>query len=145
MNYSDRIYRILETELGDVGRFVLEKQCQDLNINPHKITPENLPRLSRILSGVMSRFGEDKARRVSMAINNLRACEVEEEVEEETGTCPKCKAPVQKGLKHCHSCGQKVSEQEAFLKLFSDQGASLEKKQGNIAITDISERMAKGK
>lgn len=146
MNYSAQLYRLMEEELGDVGRHVLEKQCKDLNINPDNIEGKNLPRLSRILSGIMSRFGADKAKRLSTAINALRAAELEEEVEETQDLiCPRCRNPELPHAETCSRCGAQLEEEEAAPKLFSEGAYSDEKSRTDLAVTDISARLTKRK
>ena len=89
MNYSAQVYQLMDREFGEVCRFILEKQCQDISLNPNRIEGKDLPRLSRILSGRVSKFGEERARRLGMELNNLRAAELESEDLEEQGDVPK--------------------------------------------------------
>jgi DNA-directed RNA polymerase subunit RPC12/RpoP len=131
MNFSSHLYRIMEDELGDVGKFVLEKQCKDLNIDPQSIEGDSLPRLSRILSGIMSRFGDEKARRVMMSINNLRASEQTHENIE----CPKCGTMLPSTTIMCDNCGATLEEDEDAPKLFSKDS---EADRRGVEIVDVS-------
>jgi hypothetical protein len=134
MNYSAQLYRIMEDEMGEVGRFVLEKQCKNLNIDPNRIEPHNLPRLSRILSGIMSRFGDEKARRITMAIGNLRSMHRgENDIE-----CPNCHKYTPSDAVVCGHCGTKLSEDETSPRLFADGTQDAEKVQSDIEVVDIS-------
>ena len=53
---SQRLHDIMERELGTFGHFVLKKQCNDLGIILEEINPEELPALSKALSGAMAGF-----------------------------------------------------------------------------------------
>jgi hypothetical protein len=124
----------MEDEMGEVGRFVLEKQCKNLNIDPDNIGPNNLPRLSRILSGIMSRFGDEKGRRVSMAISHLRSTERgENDIE-----CPDCHKFIPANSKTCDHCGTSLEEDESVPKLFSEETQDAEKVQSDIEVVDLS-------
>ena len=59
---SEELVNIMISELGDMGKFVLKKQCKDLNIDSNNIQPSDLPRLADGLSGSMRLFGTEKAR-----------------------------------------------------------------------------------
>ncbi len=132
----------MESEFGDVGRYVLEKQCRDLNIDPRYIEGGNLPRLSRIFSGLMSRFGDDKARRISIAINNLRAQEIEKE-EPQENTCPECATPVLVGSEKCNRCGATLIKEDTAPKLFSQETYGSKSAKGGLNIVDVSQKAAK--
>lgn len=69
----------MEREFGNVGRFVLEKHCRNLGIDPTMIEPHDLPRLARILSGLVSRFGAGRAKQVYVEINNLGATDADKD------------------------------------------------------------------
>jgi hypothetical protein len=132
MNYSAELYRIMEDEMGEVGRFVLEKQCKDLNIDPTRIEPHNLPRLQRILSGIMSRFGDEKARRVTMAIGNLKAIHRgENDIE-----CPNCHKFMPPEALECNECGKELGEDDTGPKLFADRTEGSGK--ATVEIVDVS-------
>ncbi len=77
----------MRREFGDIGGFVLEKQCSDIDIDPNSIESKDIPRLSRILAGLVSKFGDDKSNKVFIEINKLikedNAKEAKEEEEEE--------------------------------------------------------------
>ena len=106
----------MEQEFGDVGRMILEKQCADINVDPRNIKGEHLPRLSRILSGLVARYGDVKAKRVSMAINNLRIHELEEEEMLEY-TCSACNATIGPNDKSCPNCGVRFSGHDSTPKV----------------------------
>lgn len=101
----------MDREFGNVGRLVLEKQCRDLDINSNFIEPKDLARLARILSGLVSRFGNDRARRVLIEINNLIV--EDNEVEE------------------------KESDEEELPRLFYTKDFA-DKIKGNLNISDVS-------
>lgn len=142
MNYSEQLYILVERELGEVGRYVLEKQCRDLNIDPSNIEKESLPRLSRIFFGLMSRFGDDKAKRISVAINSLRAGEPEEEEPKEF-VCPLCDTPASADDNLCRNCGAKFGEDEGTPKLFSEDAGRTGRGKNELTIVDVSKRFAK--
>jgi DNA invertase Pin-like site-specific DNA recombinase len=81
--YSKKIQGIMDREFGKIGRFVLEKQCNDLGIEPNLIDAEDVPRLARRLSEVVSKFDEVRAKRVLIEIMNLVVKDTEEEGEED--------------------------------------------------------------
>lgn len=143
MNYSEQLYALMERELGSVGKHVLEKQCRDLNIDPRNIEGSNLPRLSRILSGLMSRFGADKSKKVSLAISNLRLAEMEEDQEEAKFVCPRCKRPESPYAKKCSRCGTEFEEAESMPRLFKEESYEVGGKQTGPTVVDISARATK--
>ena len=71
---SRKIYEIMAREMGHLGKFIVEKQCKDLNIDPDNIEEKDLPRVSEALKAVMSSFaGEEKAKKIAMEIKRLKA------------------------------------------------------------------------
>jgi len=142
MNYSEQLYILVERELGEVGRYVLEKQCKDLNIDPQNIEAQSLPRLSRIFFGLMSRFGDDKAKRISMAINNLKVEEAEDEELKEF-VCPLCNTLASADDNSCRKCGAKFGEDEGAPKLFSEGTERTGRAKNGLTIVDVSKRFAK--
>ncbi len=70
--YSVKIEEIMTRELGQLGKFVIKKQCRDLGIDPDNIKKEDVPKLARALGKVMMTFGgEEKAKEVEMEIRRL--------------------------------------------------------------------------
>ena len=59
---SKELIKIMESELGEMGPFVVKKQCNKLDIDPENITVKDIPPLSKALSESMKMFGYDKAR-----------------------------------------------------------------------------------
>ena len=71
---SRKIYEIMAREMGHLGKFIVEKQCKDLGIDPDNIQESDLPRVSNALRDVMNSFaGEEKAKKISMEIKRLKA------------------------------------------------------------------------
>lgn len=69
---SKKVEEIMTNELGQLGKFVIKKQCMDLGIDPDNIKKEDIPKLARALGKVMITFGgEDKAKEVEMKIRRL--------------------------------------------------------------------------
>ncbi len=69
---SKKVEEIMTNELGQLGKFVIKKQCRDLGIDPDNIKKEDIPKLARALGKVMITFGgEDKAKEVEMKIRRL--------------------------------------------------------------------------
>ncbi len=70
--YSEKVEEIMTNELGQLGKFVIKKQCMDLGIDPDNIKKEDLPKLAKALGKVMVTFGGDeKAKEVEMKIRRL--------------------------------------------------------------------------
>ncbi len=70
--YSQKVEEIMTRELGQLGKFVIKKQCRDLGIDPENIRKEDLPKLAKALGKVMLTFGgEEKAKMVEMEIRRL--------------------------------------------------------------------------
>ncbi len=70
--YSVKIEEIMTRELGQLGKFVIKKQCRDLGIDPENIKEQDIPKLARVLGKVMLTFGgEEKAKQVEMEIRRL--------------------------------------------------------------------------
>jgi ribosomal protein L40E len=132
----------METELGEVGKFVLEKQCRDLEIDPKQIEGRHIPRLSRILSGIMSRFGSEKSRRIDMALNNLRLKELEDE-EVKDVVCWQCKTQVSPDSESCTKCGADLADSEETPQLFSKKTLRIGSPESDVTITDVSARSTK--
>ena len=71
---SRKIYEIMAREMGHLGKFIVEKQCKDLNIDPDNIQESDLPRISEALKNVMASFaGEEKAKKIAMEIKRLKS------------------------------------------------------------------------
>ncbi len=70
--YSEKVEEIMTNELGQLGKFVIKKQCRDLGIDPDNIKKEDLPNLAKALGKVMVTFGGDeKAKEIEMKIRRL--------------------------------------------------------------------------
>ncbi len=70
--YSEKVEEIMTNELGQLGKFVIKKQCMDLGIDPDNIKKEDLPKLAKALGKVMITFGGDeKAKEIEMKIRRL--------------------------------------------------------------------------
>jgi hypothetical protein len=119
----------MEREFGQVGSFVLEKQCSNISIDPNLIGPRDIPRLSRILSGLVSRFGPDRARRVYVEMNNLLT-EADEAAAEETEDEGKVdEAEVEDDRK----------DEREIPRLFSSEGSRIsDKHKTGMTIMDVS-------
>ncbi len=69
---SQKIEDLMSREMGQLGKFIIKKQCKDLGIDPDNIKPEDLPALAKALGKVMRTFGgEEKARRLERDIRKL--------------------------------------------------------------------------
>ncbi len=70
---SRKIYGIMAREMGHLGKFIVEKQCKDLDINPEEIGKEDVDRLAEAIRKVMVSFaGEDKAKKIWMEMKRLK-------------------------------------------------------------------------
>jgi len=70
---NKKITDIMERELGDLGEFIVKKQCRDLMLDFDNIQEEDLPLMANALSQVMSTFGGmEKAKRVYKEIKKLK-------------------------------------------------------------------------
>ena len=61
-NLSEELKNIMQSELGDMGNFVIAKQCKDLEIDPDNVLPAYLPKLAKALSTKMQLFVTDKSK-----------------------------------------------------------------------------------
>ncbi len=69
---SKKIEEIMTREMGQLGIFIVKKQCKDLGIDPENIKGEDLPQLAKVLGKVMITFGgAEKGKRIEMEIRNL--------------------------------------------------------------------------
>jgi len=69
---SEKVYNIMAREMGHIGKFIVQKQCKDLGINPEDIKPEDLPKVGKALGDVMKTFGgEEKGRAIESEIKRL--------------------------------------------------------------------------
>jgi hypothetical protein len=58
--------------MGQLGKFIVDKQCNDNGIDPENITKEDIQLLSKAFKEVMLTFGgPDKARMVENEIRKL--------------------------------------------------------------------------
>lgn len=69
---SRKIYNIMAREMGHLGKFIVNKQCKDLNINPEQIEAQHLLQISKALGKVMLTFGgEEKGKKIEAEIRKL--------------------------------------------------------------------------
>ncbi len=69
---SKQIFTIMEREMGDIGGFIVKKQCMLIGSDPNNIEPPDLPKLASNLSEVMRTFGGyEKARKIYSEIKKL--------------------------------------------------------------------------
>ena len=69
-----KIHNIMAREMGSLGKFIVNKQCKDLGIDPENIKLEDIGRLADAFEKVMETFGgKDKARTVKDEIKKLGA------------------------------------------------------------------------
>ena len=70
---SRKIYGIMAREMGHLGKFIVEKQCKDLGINPEEITENDLDKVADAIRKVMISFsGEEKAKKIWMEIKRVK-------------------------------------------------------------------------
>ena len=70
---SRRIYSIMAREMGHLGKFIVEKQCKDLGINPEEIEEKDVDKVADAIRKVMISFsGEDKAKKIWFEIKRLK-------------------------------------------------------------------------
>ncbi len=60
LDLRGELVTLLEKEVGFTGRFILQKQCQNLDIDPDNICPDNLPRLSNQIHWAIRSFTGDR-------------------------------------------------------------------------------------
>ncbi len=71
---SKKIEEIMTREMGQLGKFIIKKQCKDLGVDPENIKKEDLPKISKALGKVMITFGgAEKGKRIEMEIRRLSA------------------------------------------------------------------------
>lgn len=69
---SRKVYNIMAREMGHLGKFIVNKQCKDLGINPEELGIEDLFELSKALGKVMVTFaGEEKAKKIEQEVRKL--------------------------------------------------------------------------
>ncbi len=69
---SRKIQDIMTREMGQLGKFIIKKQCRDLGIDPDNIKEEDVSKLARALGRVMVTFGgPEKGRAVENEIRRL--------------------------------------------------------------------------
>ena len=62
---------ILDNDVGDMGGFILKKQCSTLDIPYDDIEPQDLSKVALRLSNALSLFGKEKANTVYMKVKKL--------------------------------------------------------------------------
>ena len=71
---SRKIQNIMAREMGQLGKFIVNKQCKNLGINPDDINEVDLERLSKAFGQVMLTFGgQDKATKIKSEIRKVGA------------------------------------------------------------------------
>lgn len=69
---SRKVHSILAREMKHMGKFILNKQCQNINISPDDIKPEDLPKLASVITDAIIVFtGREKAEKIGREIRNL--------------------------------------------------------------------------
>ena len=69
---SRKVHNIMAREMGQMGKFIVTKQCNNLGLDENNIRSADLPKLSKVLAEVMKTFGGDeKARRIELEIKRL--------------------------------------------------------------------------
>ena len=70
---SRKIYEIMAHEMGHLGKFIVEKQCKDLGIDPENIGADDVLAVANAIKNVMVSFaGEEKAKKIWMEIKRLK-------------------------------------------------------------------------
>ena len=54
---TGKIEAILQREMKEMGKFILQKQCKNLGIEVEDIEPKDLPKLSKALAEVFQSMG----------------------------------------------------------------------------------------
>lgn len=67
-----KVVNIMTREMGQLGGFIVSKQCKDLGLDQDNLKISDLGKLSEALSAVMITFGgPDKARAIRQEIRDL--------------------------------------------------------------------------
>ncbi len=66
---SRKVHNIMAREMGSMGKFIINKQCKNMGLDPDEIRKEDLRRLSRAIGEVMIAFG-----------GRAKAVKIEEEI-----------------------------------------------------------------
>lgn len=70
---SRKIHSIMAREMGHLGKFIVEKQCKDLGINPEEIGEEDIEAIANAIRKVMVSFaGEEKAKKIWVEMKRLK-------------------------------------------------------------------------
>ncbi len=62
---------ILRREIGDMGHFILKKQCRSMELEMDDISLKDLPTLSEGIGRVLQSFGPETTKRVQEDISKL--------------------------------------------------------------------------
>jgi len=69
---SRKVQNIMAREMGHLGKFIVQKQCKDIGMDPEEIDEKRVQELAKALGKVMLTFGgEEKARRIEQEIRRL--------------------------------------------------------------------------
>lgn len=69
---TTKVKDIMTAEMGQIGVFIVSKQCRDLGIDPENISPEDLNDLAKALGKVMLTFGgREKSIKIEQEIKKL--------------------------------------------------------------------------
>ena len=70
---SVKLQNIMAREMGHMGKFIIKKQCADLNIDPDNIQPEHIDTLANaFLKAVVMFTGQEKAKALQEEIKRLK-------------------------------------------------------------------------
>ena len=71
---SRKVHNIMAREMGQLGKFIVNKQCSTLGLDPDNIHEADLPKLAKAFGEVMLTFGgTEKAKNVEMEVKRLAA------------------------------------------------------------------------
>jgi hypothetical protein len=69
---SRKVHNIMAREMGSMGKFIINKQCKNIGLDPEEIKKEDLRRLSKAIGEVMISFGgRTKAVKIEEEIKKL--------------------------------------------------------------------------
>lgn len=69
---SRKVHNIMAREMGQLGKFIVNKQCSNLAIDPENIHDSDLPKLAKAFGDVMLTFGgAEKAKNMELEIKKL--------------------------------------------------------------------------
>ena len=70
---SKKLHLLMASEMGSIGKFIIKKQCDKLELDAENLQQKDLATLANVLAEAVKMFtGDEKAQRMKMEIRKIR-------------------------------------------------------------------------